>query len=168
MPTIIIGKRWANIYKPKHKSVTTTCTEMTIWDSEFSRNSTRGYKASYFIRMFTGIPSYHVGVLVGLLLGDASITTFSKQYTSTARIIFSQSIVNFPYVWHVYLILMPFCQSFPGVNYHHLKTGSFMSVVFKTRSYHALSFLYQQFIVNNLKVVPIDIYNLLNEVGLAH
>lgn len=167
-PTIIIGKRWANIYKPKHIGKPTTCTELTIWNSSNSMGSTRGYKASYFIRMFTGIPSYHVGVLVGLLLGDASVTTFSKQHTWCARIIFSQSIIHFPYVWHVYQIIMAFCQSFPGVNYHHLKTGTFISVVFKTRAYHAFSFLYHQFIVNGVKIVPVDIYNLLNEAGLAH
>lgn len=116
--------------------------------------STRNYRASYFIRMFTGVPSYHVGVLVGLLLGDGNVSTFSKQYTSTARITFSQSIIHFPYVWQVYQIIMPFCQSFPGVNYHHLKTGTFMSVVVKTRAYHAFSSLYHHFILNGVKIVP--------------
>lgn len=47
-PTIIIGKRWANVYKPKQKSVTITCTDMTIRDEKLSIGSTRGYKASYF------------------------------------------------------------------------------------------------------------------------
>jgi hypothetical protein len=118
--------------------------------------------------MFTGIPTYHVQVIVGLLLGDASITTSSKQYTTTARITFSQSIIHFPYVWHIYLILMPFCQSFPYVNYHRHQTRTFASVVVKTRNYHSLSFLYHQFIVNGEKIVPFDIYNLLTEVSLAH
>lgn len=47
--------------------------------------------------MYCGLPSYHYYCLVGLLLGDASVQTESK-YKTTARIVFSQSIIHFEYV----------------------------------------------------------------------
>lgn len=59
-----------------------------------------GYRASHFIKMATGIPSYYVSIMVGLLLSDGSISVDSFS-AGTARITFAQSIIHFPYLWHV-------------------------------------------------------------------
>lgn len=103
--------------------------------------------------------------MIVLLLKDAGISTFCKQHKTTTRIRFSQSIINLPYIWHVYLILMPFCQR--GVNYHRLTSGMHRTVGFTTRAYHAFSFLYCQFIENGVKIGLSYIYNLLTVVGAS-
>jgi hypothetical protein len=47
-------------------------------------------------------------------------------------------------------------------------TKKYFNVVFGTRNYPFLNELYDMFIYNGKKRVPIDIYNELNEVALAH
>lgn len=170
VPIITIGKRWVNVYKPIHKYPATNCTEVVVWDIIGSMGGTLGYKASHYVRMCTGFSSYHVSVLVGILLGDASITVHNKDTSkaNTARVTFSQTIHQFPYVWEIFLILSPFCQGLPYINKHLLKTKVFYAVSLKTRSYAALYVLYQQFVVNNVKSIPVDIYNMLDSVALAH
>jgi LAGLIDADG DNA endonuclease family len=129
--------------------------------------STLGYKASYFISMFTGVLSYHLGVIVGLLLSDASIQTGSK-YVTTARLVLTQSLKHFQYLWFVWTILSPYCQSLPHLVKTKLNGKVYLSVAFKTHAYASLAIIYKMFIVNGVKVVPNNIFNLLNEVALAH
>jgi len=59
--------------------------------------STFGYRASHFVRQITGIPSYHLSVIVGTLLGDSYIEPGAKD-GSTARLVLTQSLINFPYL----------------------------------------------------------------------
>lgn len=49
-----------------------------------------GYKASTFVRNFTALPSFHLGVIIWLLLGDTNISLWSTT-SKTARLTFSQS-----------------------------------------------------------------------------
>lgn len=88
--------------------------------------------------------------------------------TKTARISFAQSIVNFPYLWFVWSILNPYCQSLPYVFYPSLKGKKFKGIMLKTRTYSVFKILYDKFILNGVKVVPNDIFELLNEVTFAH
>lgn len=108
----------------------TNCTEMVVWNAKGSMGNILGYKASHYVRMCTGLTSYHVSVLVGILLGDASSSVHNKDSNKakTARISFSQSINQFPYVWNIFLILSPFCQGLPFINKHVHKTKTFYDV----------------------------------------
>ncbi len=56
----------------------------------------------------------------------------------------------------------------PFTNFTRLPSGLFMNVVVKTRVYAALAILYKQFVVDGVKVIPADIYNLLTPIALAH
>jgi len=64
--------------------------------------------------------------------------------------------------------LFSYCQSFPFLTYHRLRGKIFFSLVLKTRTYVVFKILYDKFIVYGVKIVPIDIYDLLTEVALAH
>ena len=74
IPVWVENKTWVNIFKPKYKFLPTTCTALVIWNSQYSRGSNLGYQASSFIRYYLGLPSFHLGVIIGLLLGDANIS----------------------------------------------------------------------------------------------
>jgi hypothetical protein len=167
IPRFTMGKTWANIYKPKYNYPITTCTALVVWDGANTLGNLFGYRLSSYVKAFAGIPSYYVSVMVGILLGDASISKYSNNSTR-ARLSMAQSIINFPYLWFVWNILSPFCSILPFVNFHYLKSGVHMGVVLKTRSYDALMILFDMFIVEGKKVVPYDIYNLLDPIGIAH
>ncbi|MBP1357802.1 MAG: hypothetical protein JZD40_04860 [Sulfolobus sp.] len=102
-----------------------------------------------------------------MLLGDASVTPSSPSRV-TSRISMAQSIVNFPYLWFVWGIIGPLCQSLPYVNFHTLGGKIYLNIVIRTRGYAALSLLLNQFIVDGVKRVPIDIFNLLTPIAIAH
>ncbi len=163
----VLNKTWVKIFKLKYKFPSSTCTAVVLWNSQNSMGSSLGYLISPFIRYCTGLPSFHLEVIVGLLLGDANISKWGPK-TKTARISFTQSMVNFPYLWFVWLILFPYCQSIPYVTYPRLGEKIFKALVLKTRAYVIFKILYDKFIINGVKIVPIDIYDLLSEVGLAH
>jgi hypothetical protein len=132
--------------------------------------NTLGYKASHFIRMCTGLPTYQYSAIVGILLGDGNVSiTQGAKSIITARISIAQSMAHIEYIWFVWQILSPYCQSFPYLNRHKFKGKTFYSIVLKTRTYAVFSTIYKHFIsITGVKQVPIDIYHLLNEIGFAH
>jgi hypothetical protein len=76
-PSLASLPRWVKVNNsifPK-----TNCTSLVVWNNPFTIGSTLGYsKFTKYIRDITYIPSYHLSVLVGLLLSDACL---SKQKT---------------------------------------------------------------------------------------
>jgi len=102
---------------------------------------------------------------------------------------------HFEYLWHVFIILSPYCQeqlkknfffcnsSSPttvGLAIHDLvgpsredfvaAPGNSMnySLAFTTICLQYFTELYSLFYLNGIKIVPADIYNLLTPVALAH
>jgi len=64
--------------------------------------------------------------------------------------------------------LYPYCQSIPFIINPRLGGKIFKGLVLKTRAYVVFKILYGKFIVDGIKIVPLDIYELLTEVSLAH
>lgn len=52
--------------------------------------------------------------------------------------------------------------------YTHLKGVSYLGITFHTRAYASLRILYDMFIVNGVKVIPHNIYELFDSVAFAH
>jgi len=112
------------------------------------------------------LSSFHLGVMVGVLLGDAYIRKGGDN--RNARILFGQSLVNFPYLWFVFTLLSPYCAGLPYLDSSVIKGVRHYRAMFTTRTYTVMNELYDMFYVEGIKVVPQEIYHLLSPVALAH
>lgn len=65
VPILIINPK-INILKPKYNFSITTCTALVLWNTPNSRGYLQEYLANSFIRNYTGLPSFHLGVIIGL------------------------------------------------------------------------------------------------------
>jgi NADH-ubiquinone oxidoreductase chain 4 len=107
------------------------------------------------------------GIVVGLILGDAYLSTSSKM-SKNARLVFVQSTKHFSYFWSVYSRLWHYCPSLPYL-YTNLRKGVInYSTRFQTRSFPCFTQLYTIFYVDGVKIIPEDIFNLLTPIALAH
>lgn len=157
--------RWQKI----HNSIfpPTSCTAIVPWNNPTSYSSTLGLpRFTNFLSAITGLTTYHLGVVVGLLLGDAHLRQPGNGHT--ARVVFRQSIIHFPYVWFVWTIIAPFCASLPSFELTPLNDKLFGTFTIATRAYNVIGLLASQFIVEGIKVIPADIFNLLCPVAFAH
>lgn len=91
-----------------------------------------------------------------------------KKINHNFRIRIKQSIKNIAYIWHLFNILGHYCASTPKLSSTSLKGKIFYCVVLETRSYPCFTVLSEYFIINNKKVVPENIYELLCPVAIAH
>jgi len=93
LPTITMINKWNKVNKsifPK-----TNCTAIVTFNGKL--DSTLGLpRITKFIRDLTYLNTISLGLLIGLILGDAY---FKKGINSTnVRIGFKQSIINFPFM----------------------------------------------------------------------
>lgn len=91
MPTL-------NPWQKIHKSIfpTTNCKDLVLYNEPGTLGTTIGLpKLTKFLRYSTYIPNYLMGIFVGLILGDASLTIATKN--GNPRMSFKQSIINFPF-----------------------------------------------------------------------
>lgn len=112
------------------------------------------------------LSSFHLGVMVGVLLGDAYMRREGDN--RNARILFGQSLVNFPYLWFVFTLLSPYCAGLPYLDSSVIKGVRHYNAKFTTRTYTIMNKLYDMFYVEGIKVVPQEIFHLLSPVALAH
>ena len=107
-----------------------------------------------------------MSVLVGLLLSDAGL---SKQKNSkNARLGFKQSMIHFPFLWSTFTILSHYCGTLPYPDNAKIKNKKYYGIRMDSRAYTCLTLLYDQFYQNKVKIVPLDIYNLLTPLALAY
>jgi hypothetical protein len=124
-------------------------------------------KITNYIRQSTNMPNHHGSLYIGIMLGDATIRKINIP-NNNARIIFKQSMVNFSYLWLVFTELFPYCNSYPKFYSSKFKDKYYYRVVIGTRNYPFLNEIYDMFIKNGKKRVPVDIYNELTPIALAH
>lgn len=91
-----------------------------------------------------------------------------KNDKSNTRLSLKQSINNFSYAWFVFILLSSYCSSYPSITQTKLKGKIHYGIHVITRALPCFNYLREFFYVNNIKVVPQDIYNLLTIQGLAH
>lgn len=87
--------------------------------------------------------------MVGILLGDAHFRRGGGN--KNARIIFGQSLVNFPYLWFVFTLLLPYCAGLPYLGSSVIKGVRHYRVMFTTRTYTVLNVLYDMFMLQVLR-----------------
>lgn len=164
-PSIADLPRWIKVKNSIFPN--SNCTSIVIWNEPYTIGSTLGLpKFTKYIRDITYIPSYHLSVLVGLLLSDAGL---SKQKISrNARLGFKQSMIHFPFFWSTFMLLSHYCSSMPYPDNAKLKGKKYYGIRMDSRAYPCLTELYDMFYQGSKKLVPLDIYNLLTPMALAY
>lgn len=141
---------------------------MVLWGSHGSLGSSIGFgKFSFKLKSSIQLPQYILGVVVGIILSDGWIQISSFK-SKNARLRFTQSLAHFEYLWCVFLILSPYCSSYPQftIRYPFGKPTSGFDL--STRSLPCFTQLHSLFYLNSVKVIPDDIYDLLTPPALAH
>jgi hypothetical protein len=142
------------------------CSDLVPYGSNCG--STVGFgRFSKLVSSMFSFPPHIYGVMVGLILGDASLQFASKAHKN-ARLSLTQSLAHFSYLWHVFTILSHYCSNSPIFRSGVVKGYRFFGVYFQTRALPCFTELYSLFYVNGVKIVPEDIFNLLTPAALAH
>jgi hypothetical protein len=102
---------------------------------------------------FKDLPKELVEVIIGLALGDLHIR---RRYANTS-LNFKGSVKHKEYIFHLYSLFAPFCNSPPKVVEAKLGSKTFGSVVFDTLTYSAFNTFHELFYVNGVKIVPVRI-----------
>lgn len=125
-------------------------------------------KITKYIRYITPIHSYHLSVIVGIILTDGWLQKNNPNWN--ARLGLKQGIVNFEYLWHVFQILSPFCQSLPHTTKNWMRGKLFYSGEIQTRTYPFFTILHSLFYKDNVKIIPRAeiLFELLTPLALAH
>jgi hypothetical protein len=149
------------------------CTEIVCIDDKevlpYCLGSSLGSgKITKYIRNITPFYSYTQSVLIGIILSDGWLQKNKANWN--ARLGFKQSIINFEYLWHVFQVLSPYCQSLPFSTKSVMRGRLFYSVEIQTRAYPFLTELHSLFYSGNKKVLPAPskLFELLTPVALAH
>jgi hypothetical protein len=133
--------------------------EVVIWNTTYSLgNNLLNRKRTNYIRYSTSMSNYHRSIFIGILLGDGHIRKIGVT-KNNARVIFKQSMINLRYIWFVYTQLFSYCGSFPRLDISKIGSKRHYLVVFGTRNYPFLNELYEMFINNGKKRVPINIFH---------
>lgn len=138
---------------------------LVVWGTNLG-NSAGNWRVTKLLAQILKLPFYQFSIAVGLLLSDGWLEFPNRQ--TYARVKFEQSLSKFQYFWSVYENLSPFCAGYPHLRIRILNGKLFYSLRLQTRSLPCFSKLSNLFIKNGVKVVPDDIYNLLDPVALAH
>jgi len=143
-----------------------TSTELVVWVDILPSN-VGGLRFSPLISSMVKIPIHIKGMIIGLILSDASII-FAHPKVQNSRLTFQQSLIHFKYFWHVYTKLSHYCKSIPYFSNRVLKGKSFYILGLATRSLPCFIELRNLFYLKGIKVIPYQIFELLTPVALAH
>jgi hypothetical protein len=144
------------------------CKALVLWGSQDFLVSSIGFSMfSPKISNLIQIPPYIEGILIGLLLSDAWVS-FASATSKNARIGFKQGMINFPYFWHVFILLSHYCSSYPQLTSSVRNNKRSFGLQLQTRSLPCFTQFHYLFYINGVKIVPKDIYNLLTPIALAH
>jgi hypothetical protein len=81
---------------------------------------------------------------------------------------FKQSFDKFDYVWSLFLTFSHFCKSYPFVEIGKRRDKRTISIGFYTRSMPCFTKIYNKFYSGGSKIIPNNIYELLDSIALAH
>ena len=115
------------------------------------------------------LPSYLKEVLIGLILGDAHGRCKSLK-KKAALFIFKQSIIHKDYLYHLFALFKDFCPGVPSLTSYKDNRNDkvYNSVVFNTYTASCFIELYNLFYIDNIKIIPSIIGELLTPVSLAY
>jgi hypothetical protein len=103
-------------------------------------------------------------IIIGLALGDLHIR---RRFRNTC-LCFKQSSINKKYIFHLYSLFQEYCKMLPRLYKQELKGKVYESIVFDTLTYSVFNYYHDLFYKNNVKIIPLNIGELLTARGLAY
>lgn len=122
-------------------------------------------KFSALERKAIKIPNNLISVFIGIILSDANV---SKSNKADARLQFKQTIKHINYFYFVFNKLSHYCSRGPYTTRTILHKKEFIGLGFTTRTLPCITELYDIFYVNNKKIIPHNLFDLLTWEALAH
>ena len=148
------------------------CKSLVVYGSNIS--STIGYPTyTTIVRHMINIPTifntdkkYELeSILVGIIISDGWL---SINKSGNTRFFFKQSLDKIKYFFNVYNKFSHYCSNYPQIKIEYLNGKKFYSIYFATRTLPCFTFYYNIFYSKKVKIVPLDLYNLLTYESLAH
>lgn len=138
--------------------------ELVVYGSNFS--ITINYPPyTSIVRYMVNIPYNLQSLIIGILISDGWLQINKAGNT---RLSFKQSLDKFEYFWFVFNKLSHYCSSLPYITKTKIKDNIFYGISFTTRSYPCFTEYYNILYDNNVKTVPLNLYNLINYEVFAH
>ena len=152
---------------PPIRVATTTNKNIIVWGSQIGSGVGSGRLPNQILKMYK-FTNYQLSVLIGVLLSDGWLTL--SKGSKNPRLGFKQSLNKSSYMWDVFSVLSPFCQSLPKFLVNKRNNKVYFGLNFFTRSLPCFNEYYSLFYKDNKKIIPCfeDIYYLLTPVALAH
>ena len=104
------------------------------------------------------IPLNLLSVFVGIILSDANL---SKSNKGEARLQFKQTIKHIGYFYFVFFKLSHYCSKGPYTTRTTVQIKEHIGLGFTTRSLPCITELYNIFYVNNKKIIPYELFDLM-------
>ena len=154
-------------YSTKRQITVNTCTDLVIWGTHLGSTVNYG-RFTKLVREMIVLPPYQESIVVGLLLSDGWLSLTRSNTVSNARLGFKQSLEKFEYVWKVFNDLSHYCQKYPTFYLNHRAGKVYPGITIATRALPCFTSLHNIFYIDNKKVIPYNIYDILTPVALAH
>jgi hypothetical protein len=135
---------------------------LVVWGLNLS--STAGSKFTRKELAMVQLAPYQYSVIIGIMLSDAWCNAARKN----ARLGFKQSLSHSSYVWFVFNLLSHYCSSYPSLVSSVRSGKTHYALHFFTRSMPCFTELHSLFYINGVKIIPLNIYELLTPVALAN
>lgn len=155
-------------YLPSNKN----STDLVLFGSNLS--STVGYPAyTVIVRHMVKIPNITTAgkdyelesILIGIIISDGWL---SINKSGNTRLFFKQSLDKIEYFLYVFNRFSHYCSNYPQFQFTKLNDKYFTSIYFATRTLPCLTYYYNMFYHKKVKIVPLELYNLLTYEALAH
>lgn len=147
-------------YLPENKK----CKDLVIY-GKILESTTNYPRYTTIIRYMVDIPWHLNSIIVGILLSDGHL--FINKSGNTLLTL-KQSIKNFEFLWNIFNILSYYCQRYPKLDSTLINGKLFFGIKFATRVYPCFTKWHNIFYVKKIKIVPLDLYNLLTYEALAY
>ena len=158
------SKTYMTKYNKNLNDIYTSSKALVLYGTNLS--STLGYpRYTALERKSVIIPNNLLPVFIGIILSDANM---SKSYKADARLQFKQTINHIDYFYFVFFKLSHYCSRTPYKTRTILNKKEHIGLGFTTRSLSCITKLYNIFYVNNKKIIPYNLYDLLSWEALAH
>ncbi len=148
------------------RSTTNNNLSLVVWGTNLTSSVGMGRITKQESNMIR-FPYYQKSVIIGLLLSDGWLTYASKTHKNV-RLGFKQSLNRASYVLFVFNLLSHYCSNSPSITTGTRAGKPFSGLQFFTRSLPCFTELYSLFYLQNVKIIPENIYDLLTPVALAH
>lgn len=148
------------------------CKSLVIYGSNLE-TTIHEKKYSKIIAYYINMPYNILYMLVGIILTDGYIEKNDKKketkFIINSRFGFKQSLKHVEYVLYVFNRICHYCPSVPKFIRTKGANGNiYYGIELKTRSLPCFTLLRNHFYNGRIKIIPSDLYDLLNYEGIAH